>query len=66
MQKDRIQTWKNTKGQNTNVTKYKKTIYKYDKTQNDRTQKRQYTIQQNTNMTKHKCDKMQIFASETI
>ena len=33
MQKDRIQIWKNAKGQNTNVTKYKNTIKKYDKTQ---------------------------------
>ena len=55
MQKDIMQIRRNPKRQNTNVTKYKKTIHKYDKTQKDKIQMRQ-----NTNMTKHKCDKTTI------
>ena len=43
MQKDKRQIRQNPKRQNTNVTKYKKTIDKYDKTQKDKTQKWQYT-----------------------
>ena len=31
MQKDRIQIWKNAKGQDKNVTKYKTKYYKYQK-----------------------------------
>ena len=45
MQTDRMQMRQNSKRQNTNVTKYKKTIHKYDKTQNTNT---------NTNVTKYK------------
>ena len=66
MQQDNIQIRQNAKGQNANTTKYKKTIHKYEKIQKDKTQKWQHTIRQNANMTKHKCNKIQIFASETV
>ena len=51
MQKGRIQKRQNSKRQNTNVTKYKKTIHNYNKTQKEKTQMRQYTKTENTNMT---------------
>ena len=50
MQKVKMQMRQNSKRQNTNVTKHKKTDRKYDKRQKDKTQIRQNTNRQNTNM----------------
>ena len=59
MQKGIIQIWQNAKGQNTNMTKYKKTIYKYNKTQMWQYAKRQYSNMTKHEKTKYKCDNWQ-------